>query len=298
MREEPVTLRHLAAGAYHDHHVLTVEGADVVLRRCTGSQWGLRPAEQLAREHATLLALEPTGVAPRPLALLGAPPLLVEEHVRGRAFSYAEDLPALARALVPVHALAPGHLPEVDARTELLEDGGRWLALAHEAGSDAEAVSLLDGLGAAAAAGPAPSSPPVLVHTDLNAGNLLVTGDGSVRLLDWEAARRGPAAWDLAHALAPTTTLWDATSARTLTAEQVRGFLRAYEDAGGSPSVLADLDALLAPVVFRALAWCVGVRGERALGRHELTDDLAEALERLTRTDMVAQAVAWARAPR
>ena len=296
MREEPVTLRHLAAGAYHDHHVLTVDGADVVLRRCTGSQWGLPPTEQLAREHATLVALEPTRVAPRPLGLLTDPPLLLEEHVRGRAFSYASDLPALARALVPVHALAPSHLPEVDARTELLQDGERWLAVAREAATDTESVALLASLGASP--GPEPTSPTVLVHTDLNAGNLLVGDDGEVRLLDWEAARRGPAAWDLAHALSPTTTLWDATSARTLTAEQVRGFLRAYEDAGGSPSVLADLDALLAPVVFRALAWCVGVRGERALGRRELTDDLAEALERLTRTDMVAQAVAWARAPR
>lgn len=298
MDDEPVTLRHLAAGAYHDHHVLSVDGTGIVLRRCTGSQWGLPPAEQLAREHATLLALAPTGVAPRPLTLLDRPPLLLEEHVRGDAFSYASDLPALARALVPVHALAPAHLPAVDPIAELLEDGGRWLALAREAGTDAEAVARIHGLSTAATAGPAPTSPPVLVHTDLNAGNLLVEADGAVRLLDWEAARRGPAAWDLAHALSPTTTRWDARSACTLTGQQVDGFLRAYADAGGSPEVLADLDALIVPVVFRALAWCLGVRGEHALGRRELSGDLSEALERLTRTEAVIEAVTWAQAPR
>ena len=298
MGEEPVTLRHLAAGAYHDHHVLTVEGTDVVLRRCVGSQWGLPPAEQLAREHATLVALAPTGVAPRPLALLDDPPLLLEEHVGGRPFSYATDLPALARALVPVHALAPEHLPAVDPIAELLEDGGRWLALAREAGTDPEAVVLVDGLGTEAAAGPVPTAAAILVHTDLNAGNLVVEGDGAVRLLDWEAARRGPAAWDLAHALSPTTTRWNAAGACTLSEDQVRAFLEAYATAGGSPTVIAELQALLAPVVFRALAWCLGVRGEHALGRRELGGDLAESLARLTRTDAVAEAVTWAQAPR
>ncbi len=298
MREEPVTLRHLAAGAYHDHHVLTVEGHEVVLRRCTGSQWGLAPAAQLAREHATLHALEPTGVAPRPLGLVAEPPILLEELVRGRPFSYATDLPALARALVPVHALSPGHLPAVDPTPELLADGGRWLALAREAGTDAVAVAHLEALASDAAAGPRLTAASVLVHTDLNAGNLMVEDDGAVRLLDWEAARRGPAAWDLAHALSPTTTRWDHASACTLDAAQVRDFLAAYEAAGGSPAVVAELPSLLGPVVFRALAWCVGVRGEHALGRRVLRADLAAALERLTRTEAVVDAVTWAQASR
>lgn len=98
--------------------------------------------------------------------------------------------------------------------------------------------------------------------------------------------------------LSPTTTRWDAANACTLTAEQVRGFFGAYKDAGGSPEVVADVDALMVAVVFRALAWCLGVRGEHTLGRRELARPLAEALERLTRTEAVVQAVTWAQAPR
>ncbi|MBA2348193.1 MAG: hypothetical protein H0V81_07850 [Solirubrobacterales bacterium] len=73
--------------------------------------------------------------------------------------------------------------------------------------------------------------------------------------------------------------------------------------AGPRPSrrrsrAVAELDALLGPVVFRALAWCVGMRGEHALGRRELSGSLAEALLRLTRTEAVVEAVTWAQAPR
>lgn len=292
---DAVTLTHLAAGAYHDHHVLRVEGRAVVLRRCTASQWGLAPAAQLAREHATLVALAATGVAPAPLALLDDPPLLLEEHVAGRPFSYASDLPALGRALVRVHALAPAHLPAVDARAELLADGAAWLARAREAGTDGEATALVARLGerAAASAEAAGDGPPVLVHTDLNAGNLLATDDG-VRLLDWEAARRGPPGWDLAHALAPTTTRWDAGTACALTTADARSLLDAYVDAGGDPRAATAAGALMGVVVFRALAWCLGARGERALGRRAAAPALDAALARLTGIAAVREALAFA----
>ncbi len=286
-----VSLEHLAAGAYHDHHVLTIDGRPVVLRRCTGSQWGLAPAAQLAREHATLVALAPTGLAPRPLGLLVDPPLLLEELVEGRPFDYARDLPALGAALAQVHAHAPEHLPAVDARAELLADGAAWLARARTAGTDPEAVALLAALGERVErAGPI-AAPAVLVHTDLNAGNLVATEHG-VRLLDWEAARRGPAAWDLAHALSPTTTRWDAATACALTQADRDALLDAYVAAGGSAGAVAQVGALLEAVVFRALSWCVGMRAA------PLADGtLADALERLTRPRAVADAITFASAP-
>jgi len=292
--DDAVALRHLAAGAYHDHHVLTVDGRQVVLRRCTGSQWELAPAAQLAREHATLVALAATGVAPAPLALLADPPLLLEGLVEGRAFSYASDLPALGRSLASVHALAPPHLPELDARAALLEDGGAWLERARAGGEDTEAVTLVAALGAVSGRGR--SAPAVLVHTDLNAGNLITAADGQVRLVDWEAARRGPAAWDLAHALSPTTTLWDAASATELGHADVRALLDAYAEAGGSAEAVAGFGELMGAVVFRALAWCLGFRAEVAAGRASAGPELAAALERLTTPAGTAAAVDFARA--
>ncbi len=291
-----VSLQHLAAGAYHDHHVLAVDGRRVVLRRCTGSQWGLGAAAQLAREHATLVALAPTGIAPRPLALLDDPPLLMEELVEGARFSYARDLPGLARALAGVHALAPTHLPAVDARTELLADGGTWLTVAREAGTDAEAVAEVAALAKRTAAAAGSPGPAMLVHSDLNAGNLVTVGDG-VRLLDWEAARLGPPAWDLAHALSPTTTRWDAATACSVTPAQAQEFLDEYVAAGGSAQAVEQVGDLMGAVVFRALAWCLGVRGERALARREAAPALDAALERLTTVDAVRDAVAFAAAP-
>lgn len=289
---DPVALAHLAAGAYHDHHLLTVEGHAVVLRRCTGSQWGLPPAEQLAREHATLVALAQTGVAPTPLALLSDPPLLIEEHVTGRPFAYASDLPALGRALATVHGLAPEHLPVVDARVELLEDGSAWLERARAAGTDTEAVVLIAALGERAATAAGEAGRAVLVHSDLNAGNLVATDDG-VRLLDWEAARRGPAAWDLAHALSPTTTRWDAATACALAPADARELLDAYVGAGGSPEAVAQVGALMGAVVFRALAWCLGFRADVAGGYAEASPSLADALERLTHVDAVRAALSF-----
>ncbi len=203
-----VSVRPLAAGAYHEHAILEVGGRDLVLRRCVRSQWGLPAREQLARERATLTQLAPTGVAPAPVALVGeAPggPLLVEELVAGRPFASARDLPALGRAIALVHALRPGHLPEVNAREALLADGGQWLDRARRGGAPAASVALLRDLGRRAADGAAPG-PASLVHTDLNAGNILVTASGACRLLDWEAARVADPAWDLAHAVSPTTT--------------------------------------------------------------------------------------------
>lgn len=240
----PGALTPLAAGAYHEHVVLDGRW---VLRRCLGSQWGLPPREQLARERATLEALAPAGVAPAPGPLVGD--VLVEELVTGRPFTY-DDLPALGRALRAVHALEPAHLPALDARAALLDDARAWLDRAPRG----EATTLLRELEARVARQASPPAPARLVHTDLNPGNLLVTADGEVRLLDWEAARRGDPAWDLAHAISATTTTWDAAARHELSREEVRAFLAAYGDEAATRRTATLLDA----VVLRALAWCLG----------------------------------------
>ncbi len=235
-------------------------GDELVLRRCLASQWGLAPADQLAREYATLRALEATGVAPRPVALELTPdgPVLVEELVVGRAFDPRRDLAALMPALRRVHATPPpAALPALDPVAALREDGTNLLGRARAAGAPGDQLAALERLAAALPA-PFDAGAPVLVHTDLNAGNLLVAPDGRVRLLDWEAARVGPAAWDLAHLLAPTTTLWDPATACRLDAAASSAALAAY----GAEAVTRHVAALSRPIAFRALAWVVGARAE------------------------------------
>jgi len=270
----------LATGAYHEHVVLQADGEVCVLRRCTGSQWGLEPVAQLAREHATLQALHEAspGTGPRPLALLGE--LLVEELVEGRPFDYATDLAGLGAALAAVHAVpAPAHLPSVDPVAALAADGLDWL----ERAPASEAKALL----AAHAATLPEHGPPaaaVLCHTDVNPGNLLVAGDGRVRLVDWEAARGGDAAWDLAHALSPTTTCWSDDAPIVLDGRARAGLLRAYLDAGGDPDAVKRVALLHAAVVFRALAWCLGFDARAAPA-------LAPRLRRLRDANFVTRAI-------
>ncbi len=248
--------RILPRGAYHAHEAVTVEGQVLVLRRCIGSQWGLAAGAQLAREYSVLQALEHTGIAPRPVALEDE--VLVEEFVAGRAFDPRVDLRALMPALRAVHATVPPvGLPRVDPVSELRADGERWFARASAAGAPRGQLRALRAL-ADELPEPFDAGPAVLVHTDLNAGNLLVEPSGRVRLLDWEAARVGPAAWDLAHLFVPTTTLWDLGTACVLDAETINAALDAY----GDPHLARQVGRLAGPVRFRALAWVVGVRAE------------------------------------
>ena len=290
----PATVRPLPSGAYHRHAVLATPNDAWLLRTCTGPQWGVPAAAQLAREHGTLRALEPTGVAPRPVALLegdsaGARAVLVEELVSGRHLDYARDMAALGAALAQVHALTPLHLPRACARDALLADGRAWLAAAEHAGEDDEAVALVRRLEAAAAAAPVAPTTLVLVHTDLNAANVLV--DRGARILDWDAARLGPPEWDLAHALSPTTTHWDAATSCTLDPEDCEALLDAYVAAAGDRDAarraVARVPALLAAVAFRALAWCLGFAAQARAGQLALEARLAEALERYRRPEFV-----------
>ncbi len=254
-----------------------------MLRRCIDSQWGLSPQRQLAREQATLRVLAPTGVAPAPHALVCAPggPILVEELVEGERFSYDRDLPALGSTLARVHALTASHLPSVDAAAELLADGRAWLDRAIAAGDDADAAALVGELRGRARS-PA-GALHMLVHTDLNAGNLVVTG-GRCRLLDWEAARMGDPAWDLAHAVSPTTTQWDASAACVATPRQVRCMLAAYVGEAVDPAAAAAtverLPALLDAVMYRALAWVLGFAAQARSERIVLGAGLAAAVAR------------------
>ncbi|TDD79510.1 aminoglycoside phosphotransferase [Actinomadura darangshiensis] len=128
-----------------------------------------RAAVQLAREAAVnphVLAVAPALVCDLEA---GGWRLLGFEHVEGRRADYtpgSRDLPAVLDALATVDGL------KVPADVDVVWFEGRW--------SDYAVVpEHLPRIAGTA-----------LLHTDLNAGNVLITGTGA-RLVDWGMASRG-----------------------------------------------------------------------------------------------------------
>lgn len=254
----------LSRGAYHCNYLLSCIDTNSVVRINERSQWQLSSEEQLQREYATLVDLADSGVTPKPLALIqGNPPLLIEEFIEGDQFSYSKGLKAAAEAIAQVHQqpvrYARAYLPVEEPHGFLLDDGLRWLSMARQARSCSRTVRLL--LRAEEWLRRRPMremGEAVIVHTDLTATNFLVRGK-SCAIVDWEAARRAPAAWDLAYFLSPLTTRW---AKKVLTEAERRRFIGAYVDATGLEyeTQLINVEALMPAVLFRALAWCVGFR--------------------------------------
>lgn len=256
-------LQPLARGAYHLNFLLENRGVQSVLRLCRNSQWGLTRHEQLSKEFATLQDVACSGVAPRPRELVtGEVPILIESFVAGTPFEYtSEGLYAAGRSVGHVHTqrvfAGLGRLPTVPGYRFLLDDGAAWLSKAEQVGHAPETTACLRAHGAELNQ-PTVRGRMCIVHTDLTASNLLATHDG-VAILDWEGARLGDSAWDLAYFLSPVTTRWG-PGRRALSVQERMRFLAGYSSiTGENVNVLEEAVVQWMPlVIFRALAWCVG----------------------------------------
>lgn len=264
----------LCVGTYHRNFLVRCEESTCVARSCTTSQWGLRPEDQLAQELSTLHAVEASGVTPKPIALVkGDRPLLIESFIDGKPFTYGAAVDDVASAIAAVHRCAaiehPG-LPTTDPTIFLLQDGTRWLAYADATGRIAKEARTLLRQYEAALVGRAirNSGSPVIVHTDLIHSNILITSDGC-RIVDWEGARIGPPAWDLAYFLSPVTLRWAPQGVQKISQEQRERFIRRYADETEADRVTVSesIASLMPFVVFRALAWCQGFASSQSIDR-------------------------------
>jgi aminoglycoside phosphotransferase (APT) family kinase protein len=287
-RPEAVTVTVLAVGTYHTNFLVQSVDAVFVARYNRLSQWDLSPRNQLEREFATLRDLTASGVTPIPLALLdGDEPFLLESYIPGSAFHYAADTPACAIAIAQAHACAPqstlGLLSATSPFEFLLDDGESWLDRAVRVDGAvgfygaAESTTILrrthDRL---AEASPVIfDAPNIIVHTDLIQSNILRTETGCA-LVDWEGARIGPRAWDLAYFLSPVTAQWALPRAE-LGASHRDDFIRVYAEKSGIDPVQLDAEVsqLMPYVMFRALCWCA----ERLYSGEETKLDSSETLE-------------------
>lgn len=287
-----VRLETLSSGAYHDNYRLTCGAQRSVVRVNRLSQWGHTSEQQLAREFATLQDLQESGATPLPLDLLpGDPPLLIETYFEGEPFRYGDQLALAARSFAAVHCqpirYAAGRIPTGSAQAFLIENGEYWLQQAERgAGQAGPSVRLLRQAARRLQVAPVRSSSPAgIIHTDLIANNLLVE-KGRCCILDWEGARLGPVAWDLAYFLSPVTIRWAPAGTVPPSAQERSSFLSQYALAAGvETTTIADAVAQFLPlVIFRALAWCVGF-----LQTERLTAEATQHLVLLTNPDFINQ---------
>jgi len=191
-----------------------------------GETEGTAAAELLVRELAravpALAALVPQGHDS------GHPHLLIAQWVEGRPAWETEDeatpesatgLPAMSAQLVPLlaqmHRATARHLrqspsPEGTAQASVLDRPVPWILRLVDGDSPAELwgnplitdvlaqilskPDLVAGLRRARAAW----RPVSLIHGDCKLDNVIIGEGGAIRLIDWEMARLGDPAWDLA----------------------------------------------------------------------------------------------------
>jgi aminoglycoside phosphotransferase (APT) family kinase protein len=158
---------------------------------------------ELHRREARVTAALPRGVpAPRFLGWYddGEWVALVLEDIEGRHPATPWTPEELDRVLTVLQHLAvsltPPPLSDVDSAVDFLaEDFGGWHRICADPPADLHpwAIQHLDELRALAERGLAALTGDTLVHTDIRADNILLSPQGTVTIVDWPWACRGPA---------------------------------------------------------------------------------------------------------
>jgi len=194
------------------------------------------------------------------MARLEGPTLM--QAAKSKAVSYAQAGAILAERLLAVHATPPPQ--DVPKLRDYVAASLRRTPDALPQPIAASVLALIDRL----------SPQDGLCHGDPNPGNVILTGDGP-RLIDWIAAMRAPAAFDLASAHVMLAELAPHIADDPERPRAVNAALQtAYAGlAGTSPEALAASTAPYLPVV-RALALLGGaVPAQRARLQKRLEED-------------------------
>jgi aminoglycoside phosphotransferase (APT) family kinase protein len=275
----------LAAGEYNQNFLVRVGETRLVLRVNHGSQLGL--ADQIGYEYTVLTCVAPSGVTPLPYRVhpdrepLGGGAMLMQ-WLPGEALDYERDweraagifacihlLPSCPELLVqndPVASIAAESLTLIDRyadhdltreRDILRAEHERILELGLRYRSAFQADRLC------------------MVNTEVNSGNFLITPQ-TAYLVDWEKAVVSSRYQDLAHFLAPTTTLWRTET--IFSPEHRQRFLGAYRAGLDDAPPLDDVSRLCTimeqVIVLRGLSWCFMAHHEYARGLKTLTSTL------------------------
>jgi Ser/Thr protein kinase RdoA (MazF antagonist) len=249
------------------------------------------------------LAVE-TGAGVAEVAGLGPQPLFVGVHewVEGTTptapapMRLAADLGA---ALARIHGLGLGcdESAQVDPWYRAAHGAGHWQALVEQvervgygwAGRLRAALPLVAEVEALVAARTAETVPLLVTHSDLVPGNVVMSVQGRVWIVDWDDA--GP--WNAAEEVAAAVVSWSSGVAGEPNERAARALVEGYRAAGGgleshSPTVLAG--SLSAVVNWLELNLCRSLdqaadRPFRQRAEAVATGALAELSQRLDRLD-------------
>ena len=196
LRDQSVTARPLTGGYLNQVYRVRGAGIDWVVKRfMPETELALFPNFP-ADEAEALKRAAAVGLAPKPIGFFaGERPILVYEFCEGEMWSRGVgDVARLLRRLRGVDASGFRHVPMTPA--EILADGDAFLAKVEPA----MCVKL-------AAARPAPFGiDPVersFLHTDIGPGNIIVTGDGHLVVIDWQCPAAGDPVQDMVAFLSP-----------------------------------------------------------------------------------------------
>ncbi len=233
-------------GLAHDH--IRLVGTGLLARIPKQSQLSLSAGANLAYQGACFDRACRAGHAPHlhgtlpPSIHLPRGALLVEEIV-GRAASLPADLPAIARALAALHALAlppPVQLAPLlhaaDPLQDLAQEIERHATHLDAAGLAREVRAVIDSerLHLCHLCAGSQRPPIHLIAFDGHPGNFIVRADGEAVLVDLEKCRYAYPGLDLAHATLYTSTTWDLESNAVLALPEVLGAYAAWSEAVGA----------------------------------------------------------------
>ncbi|MGX7108082.1 TIGR04282 family arsenosugar biosynthesis glycosyltransferase [Facklamia miroungae] len=235
-----------------------------IFRIALGSQMQL--SNQIEYEFQVLKALAPTGVVPKvyechPQTKLLGKGYLVEEYLPGRPLDYQTDLSIAAQLLAKIHSVDSEKIPHlIRAKFPFSVMYNEFLDMYSHyqswTGRDPKVIELIDSLmqGLKKYSLRSELSNPCVINTELNSHNFLINPGEHSYIIDWEKPLVGEREQDIAHFLAPTTTLWKTN--QLLTSSQIKEFIRDYNEVSGVKINTNKLKKYLHFTCLRGITWC------------------------------------------
>lgn len=253
----------LAQGEYNANFVF--DNHSKLFRIALGSQLHLE--NQIAYEYHALKGLEVSGVVPKALKLVESAPLLggkgylIEEFLPGRPLDYEKDLLVAAKLLAKVHSVNPADIPHLivaekpfqvmmDEFTQMFSYYQQWDR--NDKSIEHRILWMLDALKKFDLNTEIENA--AVINTELNSHNFLMNDTGNSYIIDWEKPLVGEREQDIAHFLAPTTTLW--RTDYQFNAIEMRAFVEEYNRWSTREINPVKLNQYLLFTCMRGITWC------------------------------------------